>query len=117
MDMGDVTDGRLVSPSLASAPLPAAYAGEGKEQEEGEREEESSMPITIKVNKVNGDAAGHAGVEKANGGSGIAGKAQPAAEHTAASAATRPGGAVPVDEAGLDRVSDERAAEGGKGEG
>lgn len=109
-DFGDLTDGRLVSPSIASAapPLTAAYAGEGKEQE-GEREEEALMPVTVKVNKVNGEAAGR-GVETANGGSGIADKSQPAA-----TAATRPGEAVPVDDAGLDRVSEAKGCGGGSG--
>eukprot|EP00752_Nemacystus_decipiens_P003913 g3587.t2 len=105
---GDVTDGRLVSPSIASAPvhLQAAYAGEGKEQEqeqeEGEREEEPSAPIAIKVTKVNGEAAGR-GLEKANGGSGVSDKAHQA-EHSAATTTGRPGEAVPVDDAGLDRA-------------
>lgn len=109
MDFGDVTDGRLVSPSIASATLSAAYAGEGKEQEQEGGREEALMPITIKVNKVNGEAAVGRGDDTANGDGGGPDKAQPAQPEAAGAAAavatTRPGEAVAVDDAGLERVS------------
>eukprot|EP00903_Cladosiphon_okamuranus_P005725 g5683.t1 len=102
---GSVTDGRLVSPSVASATFTAAYSGEGKEQEDvqGEREEEALMPTIVKVNKVNGDAAGR-GAAIANGDSDVTDKAPSAQPAATAAATARPGEAVPVDDAGLDNA-------------
>lgn len=111
VDIEDVTDGRLVSPSIAAAVLPDSYTGEGKEQE-GEREEETLVPITIKVNKVNGEAADR-GVDNGSGGNGSADKVQPA--QPAATTTTRSKDAVPVDDAGLDRVSEAEGREKGAG--
>lgn len=107
MDIGEVTDGRLVSPSLASATasLPTSYTGEDKEQE-GDRGEDALMPIPVKVNKINGKAGGP-GVDNGGGGNGGADKAQ-------ASTTTRAGEAVPVDDAGLDKVRNVNARQEGR---
>lgn len=89
--IGEVTDGRLVSSSLAAAVLPATYTGEEKEEEEIEL-----PPLTVTVKpKVNGELTN--GGVVANGGG---------AEKSREGESTAPPGevVVAVDDAGLEKV-------------